>query len=68
MGRKEDGAGGKRGGVQRTTFMIILSRMSRKTSGAFQLGKICKPADVVLHLCITGKHTELLLWKKGRVP
>lgn len=37
-------------GVQRTLFVMILSRMSCKTSATLQLGKVFKPAAVVLQL------------------
>lgn len=50
IGRKEDGTGRSREGVQRTLFMMILSRMSCKTSATLQLGKVFKPAAVVLQL------------------
>lgn len=47
---KEDGAEESTKGVQRTLFMMILSRMSCKTSATLQLGRVCKPAAVVLQL------------------
>lgn len=37
-------------GVQRTLSVMILSRMSCKTSATLQLGKVFKPAAVVLQL------------------
>lgn len=39
-----------REGVQRTLFMMILSRMSCKTSATLQLRKVFRPAAVVLQL------------------